>query len=149
MKKKRARARARACCLASQSLFSSVPVNPDHVDDEGPAADSLRLGLQFRDLSPPPAGLERQTGMYREIRWLIPPSVLPHIVPGSIVIRSLSPDPFFPRSLIATSCLQSHPAYNVTFPLYSPSNTTTILVPIKPCPWICELTNDTGYVIYR
>ncbi|KAH0952861.1 hypothetical protein HN011_004293 [Eciton burchellii] len=43
---------------------------------------------------------------------------------------------------------RSHPAYNVTFPLYSPSNTTTILVPIKPCPWICELTNDTGYVIY-
>ncbi|RLU21006.1 hypothetical protein DMN91_007622 [Ooceraea biroi] len=43
---------------------------------------------------------------------------------------------------------RSHPTYNMTFPLYSPSNTTTILVPIKPCPWICELTNDTGYVIY-
>ncbi|XP_014486016.1 PREDICTED: probable G-protein coupled receptor No9 [Dinoponera quadriceps] len=43
---------------------------------------------------------------------------------------------------------RSHPAYNVTFPPYGPSNTTTILVPVKPCPWICELTNDAGYVVY-
>ncbi|XP_020278898.1 octopamine receptor Oamb [Pseudomyrmex gracilis] len=43
---------------------------------------------------------------------------------------------------------RSYSAYNVSFPLYGPSNTTTILVPVKPCPWICELTNDTGYVVY-
>ncbi|XP_011065318.1 PREDICTED: probable G-protein coupled receptor No9 isoform X2 [Acromyrmex echinatior] len=43
---------------------------------------------------------------------------------------------------------RSHTTYNDTFPLYGPSNTTTILVPMKPCPWICELTNDAGYVVY-
>lgn len=44
---------------------------------------------------------------------------------------------------------QSHPAYNMTFAQNGPFNTTTILVPVKPCPWICELTNDAGYVVYR
>ncbi|KMQ98057.1 octopamine receptor [Lasius niger] len=44
---------------------------------------------------------------------------------------------------------RSHPTYNMTVPLYSPSNTTTIFIPVKPCPWICELTNDAGYVVYR
>ncbi|XP_012223082.1 octopamine receptor Oamb isoform X3 [Linepithema humile] len=44
---------------------------------------------------------------------------------------------------------RSHPTHNVTFPPYGPSNTTTILIPVKPCPWICELTNDAGYVVYR
>lgn len=44
---------------------------------------------------------------------------------------------------------QSHPTYNGTFAQNGPFNTTTILVPIKPCPWICELTNDAGYVVYR
>ncbi|XP_011872003.1 PREDICTED: probable G-protein coupled receptor No9 isoform X2 [Vollenhovia emeryi] len=43
---------------------------------------------------------------------------------------------------------RSHITYNETYPLYGPSNTTTILVPMKPCPWICELTNDAGYVVY-
>ncbi|XP_017891745.2 probable G-protein coupled receptor No9 [Ceratina calcarata] len=44
---------------------------------------------------------------------------------------------------------RSYPAYNVTFGQNGPFNTTTILVPVKPCPWICELTNDAGYVVYR
>ncbi|XP_033324581.2 octopamine receptor in mushroom bodies isoform X2 [Megalopta genalis] len=43
---------------------------------------------------------------------------------------------------------RSHPTYNVTFAQNGPFNTTTILVPVKPCPWICELTNDAGYVVY-
>ncbi|PBC29804.1 G-protein coupled receptor No9 [Apis cerana cerana] len=43
---------------------------------------------------------------------------------------------------------RSHPAYNMTFAQNGPFNTTTILVPVKPCPWICELTNDAGYVVY-
>lgn len=44
---------------------------------------------------------------------------------------------------------QSHPTYNATFAQNGPFNTTTILIPVKPCPWICELTNDAGYVVYR
>ncbi|TGZ32641.1 Uncharacterized protein DBV15_09081, partial [Temnothorax longispinosus] len=44
---------------------------------------------------------------------------------------------------------RSHTTFNDTYPSYGPSNTTTILVPMKPCPWICELTNDAGYVVYR
>ncbi|XP_076301307.1 octopamine receptor in mushroom bodies isoform X3 [Lasioglossum baleicum] len=44
---------------------------------------------------------------------------------------------------------RSHPTYNGTFAQNGPFNTTTILVPVKPCPWICELTNDAGYVVYR
>ncbi|XP_066587391.1 octopamine receptor Oamb [Prorops nasuta] len=43
---------------------------------------------------------------------------------------------------------RSHPTHNVTFAQNGPFNTTTILVPVKPCPWICELTNDAGYVVY-
>lgn len=43
---------------------------------------------------------------------------------------------------------RSHPAYNMTFAQNGPFNTTTIFVPVKPCPWICELTNDAGYVVY-
>ncbi|XP_071627969.1 octopamine receptor in mushroom bodies isoform X2 [Temnothorax longispinosus] len=43
---------------------------------------------------------------------------------------------------------RSHTTFNDTYPSYGPSNTTTILVPMKPCPWICELTNDAGYVVY-
>ncbi|XP_043273223.1 octopamine receptor Oamb isoform X2 [Venturia canescens] len=41
-----------------------------------------------------------------------------------------------------------HPPHNVTFGHSGPYNTTTILIPVKPCPWICELTNDAGYVVY-
>ncbi|KAL2747222.1 octopamine receptor Oamb-like isoform X1 [Vespula maculifrons] len=44
---------------------------------------------------------------------------------------------------------RSHPTHNVTFTQNGPFNTTTIIVPVKPCPWICELTNDAGYVVYR
>ncbi|XP_050483742.1 octopamine receptor Oamb isoform X5 [Bombus flavifrons] len=44
---------------------------------------------------------------------------------------------------------RSHPTYNATFAQNGPFNTTTILIPVKPCPWICELTNDAGYVVYR
>ncbi|CAG5107234.1 Similar to Probable G-protein coupled receptor No9 (Amphibalanus amphitrite) [Cotesia congregata] len=29
-----------------------------------------------------------------------------------------------------------------------PYNETRIVVQSKPCPWICELTNDAGYVVY-
>ncbi|KAG8036706.1 hypothetical protein G9C98_004028 [Cotesia typhae] len=29
-----------------------------------------------------------------------------------------------------------------------PYNETRIIVQPKPCPWICELTNDAGYVVY-
>ncbi|XP_043493783.1 octopamine receptor Oamb-like isoform X1 [Polistes fuscatus] len=43
---------------------------------------------------------------------------------------------------------RSHPTHNVTFTQNGPFNTTTIIVPVKPCPWICELTNDAGYVVY-
>ncbi|XP_035741922.1 octopamine receptor Oamb-like isoform X3 [Vespa mandarinia] len=43
---------------------------------------------------------------------------------------------------------RSHPTHNVTFTQNGPFNTTTIIVPMKPCPWICELTNDAGYVVY-
>ncbi|KAL0129704.1 hypothetical protein PUN28_001755 [Cardiocondyla obscurior] len=32
--------------------------------------------------------------------------------------------------------------------LYGSFNTTTILVPVKSCPWICKLNNDAGYVVY-
>ncbi|XP_031784362.1 octopamine receptor Oamb isoform X3 [Nasonia vitripennis] len=44
---------------------------------------------------------------------------------------------------------------NITFPENGPFNTTSsssssgIIVPVKPCRWICELTNDAGYVVYR
>ncbi|XP_076394685.1 octopamine receptor in mushroom bodies isoform X5 [Megachile rotundata] len=44
---------------------------------------------------------------------------------------------------------RSQATYNATFAQNGPFNTTTILVPVKPCPWICELTNDAGYVVYR
>ncbi|OXU24761.1 hypothetical protein TSAR_003183 [Trichomalopsis sarcophagae] len=47
---------------------------------------------------------------------------------------------------------------NITFPENGPFNTTSssssssggggIIVPVKPCRWICELTNDAGYVVY-
>ncbi|XP_076394689.1 octopamine receptor in mushroom bodies isoform X10 [Megachile rotundata] len=43
---------------------------------------------------------------------------------------------------------RSQATYNATFAQNGPFNTTTILVPVKPCPWICELTNDAGYVVY-
>ncbi|XP_034940044.1 octopamine receptor Oamb [Chelonus insularis] len=45
---------------------------------------------------------------------------------------------------------RSHPQQNdvLTFEQNGPFNSTTILVPVKPCPWICELTNDAGYVVY-
>ncbi|XP_015604205.1 octopamine receptor Oamb [Cephus cinctus] len=43
---------------------------------------------------------------------------------------------------------KSHPSHNTTFSQSGRFNSTSIFVPVKPCPWICELTNDAGYVVY-
>ncbi|XP_011505607.1 PREDICTED: probable G-protein coupled receptor No9 isoform X2 [Ceratosolen solmsi marchali] len=37
---------------------------------------------------------------------------------------------------------------NVTFFENGTYNATIIIVPVEPCRWICELTNDAGYVVY-
>ncbi|XP_048506487.1 octopamine receptor Oamb-like isoform X2 [Athalia rosae] len=39
--------------------------------------------------------------------------------------------------------------HNTTLLQQGPFNTTTIFIPVAPCPWNCELTNDAGYVVYR
>lgn len=48
------------------------------------------------------------------------------------------------------SVWQSNPQRNDVSTLddSGPYNETRIIVQPKPCPWICELTNDAGYVVY-
>ncbi|XP_046752730.1 octopamine receptor Oamb [Diprion similis] len=41
-----------------------------------------------------------------------------------------------------------HAPHNTTLSQNGPFNMTTIFIPVAPCPWICELTNDAGYVVY-
>lgn len=104
--------------------------NLDHVAEESEAAGGNRVDLELRHLLPTPGRLERQTGNYQQFSKLVSN------------VSTLSSNLFL-------ALLQSHPAYNMTFAQNGPFNTTTILVPVKPCPWICELTNDAGYVVYR
>lgn len=44
---------------------------------------------------------------------------------------------------------ESNVPFNTTVAQNGSFNSTAIIIPIKPCHWICELTNDAGYVVYR